>query len=82
MEDHVVKAAKKEVYDKELKLVCNFYGQDYNWDQLKMQLAIMANSLPQNDPTGHYFHSIFEVYISVDYQTLRKRWRLKSALLY
>ena len=58
LEDLVVKAAKKEVYDEELEFVCNFYGQDFNREQLKMQLAIMANSLPQDDSSGHDFHFI------------------------
>lgn len=45
LEDLLVKAVKKENYDEELKFVVEFYKDDFNQDQLSMQLAVLSSNI-------------------------------------
>ena len=39
----LVKAVKKEIYDEGLKYLVDFHKDDYNHDQLKMQLGVLSH---------------------------------------
>ena len=43
-----VKAANREDFGCELKFVAEFYGQDFNKDQLKLQLETLSANLPSS----------------------------------
>ena len=50
MEHLLLKAANKEEFEEEFKFITNFYKEDFNEDQLKLQLSVMSTNLPA-DPT-------------------------------
>ena len=52
LEDLLVKGAKKEDFDEELKFITHFYKDDFHSSQLEMQLKVMSSNLlevPSND---------------------------------
>ena len=42
----LVKAAKKEKYDEEFQFVTDFYKDDFDHDQLNMQLGVLSSNIP------------------------------------
>ena len=46
LEDLLIKAVKKENYDEEFEFVTNFYKDDIDPDQLKLQLDVMSSNIP------------------------------------
>ena len=46
LETLIVKAATREKYDAELAFVIDFYKDDFNHEQLCMQLGILASNIP------------------------------------
>ena len=46
LESLLVKAANSEGYEKELKFIVDFYKEDFNPEQLKLQLNILSCNLP------------------------------------
>ena len=51
-----MKAANKDKFDKELNIVANFYKDDINKEQLKMQLSIFSSNI-SCEPT-HELHTV------------------------
>ncbi len=47
LEELLVKATNKEDYEDEIVFICDFYGEDFNKGQLRMQLGILSSSIPQ-----------------------------------
>ena len=45
LEALLVKAANNDKFDKELNIVANFYKDDINKEQLKMQLSILSSNI-------------------------------------
>ena len=54
-----LKAANKEEFEEEFKLINNFYKDDFNEDQLKLQLSVMSTNLPA-DPTPQTLISVLQ----------------------
>ena len=48
LEDLLVKAANKEEIKEEIKFVTEFYKDDFNEGQLKMQLEILSSNIPNS----------------------------------
>ena len=46
LEALLVKAAKKEKYDEEFQFVTDFYKDDFDHDQLNMQLGVLSSNIP------------------------------------
>ena len=46
LEALLVKAAKKENYNEELQCVTDFYKDDFDHDQLNMQLGVLSSNIP------------------------------------
>ena len=46
LEALLVKAAKKEKYDEEFQFVIEFYKDDFDHNQLNMQLGILSSNIP------------------------------------
>ncbi len=46
LEALLVKAAKKEKYDEEFQFVTDFYKDDFDHDQLNMQLGVLSSTVP------------------------------------
>ena len=61
LEDVLLKAANKKNYEDSLEFVCNFYKEDVNRDQLKLQLDVMASNLPE-DAAPWDLHSLLEYF--------------------
>ena len=58
LEALLVKAANKDKFDKELNIVANFYKDDINKEQLKMQLSIFSSNY-SCEPT-HELHNVIK----------------------
>ena len=61
LENCLLKAANKENFDKELQFVTEFYGDDLNIDQLRLNLDIMSQNLPKSN--GRYSLHCVAVYL-------------------
>ncbi len=46
LEDLIVKAANKDDFDEELVFIGDFYKDDFNEGQLRMQLSVLSSSSP------------------------------------
>ena len=58
LEDLLVKEANKEEIKEEMKLVIEFYKDDFNEGQLKMQLGILSSNIP--DSSLHNLPSVLQ----------------------
>ena len=45
LEGMLVKAVRKDNYDKELQYIVDFYKSDFNYDQLSMQLGVLSSNI-------------------------------------
>ena len=49
-EELLIKAAKREQYEEEFKLVTDFYKEDFDPAQLDLQLKVMSSNIPSESP--------------------------------
>ena len=56
LENLLLKSVKKFDFTEELKIVCSFYGRDFNKEQLQLQLSILANA--HSSQVEHNFCSL------------------------
>ena len=61
LEELVLKAAKKESFEEELKFLIDFYKDDFNEGQLRVQLDILENNIPA-EAKPHDLSSILEYF--------------------
>ena len=59
LEELVLKAANKESFEEELKFLIDFYKDDLNEDQLRVQLDILGSNIP-TEAKPHNLSSILE----------------------
>ena len=54
LEDLLVKAATKERYHEELDFVIALYWEDFDGDQLKIQLEVFSSNIPENSSVNNF----------------------------
>ena len=59
LEHLLLKAANKEEFEEEFKFITNFYMDDFNENQLRLQLSVMSTNLPA-DPTPQTLISVLQ----------------------
>ena len=79
LEDLLVKAANKEEIKEEIKFVTEFYKDDFNEGQLKMQLEILSSNIPNS--SLHNLSSVLQYLKSLSQQALLSEVCMLAALI-